>query len=164
MVRKVLKRVIWPLLFGPPSYGLFTRGMRLENDIFWQISNLTTLMTLNWSGNIGKHLATPKYPHLDPKSNKIGLSGGILALWMHLKSMSTLGVNNMKIGFSPFYHSSLINRCSESTGLRKNPKVTSKSWDSNLSFDTYWYHVVEKLQLLQRLVKKDKIWQICEGL
>ena len=87
----------------PPSYGLFTRGMRLENDIFWQISNLTTLMTLNWSGNIGKHLATPKYPHLDLKSNKIGLSGGILALWVQIKSMSTTGVNCIFAMFCLFY-------------------------------------------------------------
>ena len=45
-------------------------------------------MNLNWSGNIGKHMATPKYPHQDPKSTKIEHSGRILALWMHLKSMS----------------------------------------------------------------------------
>ena len=60
-------------------------------------------MTLNWLGNIGKHLATPKYPHLDLKSNKIGLSGGILALWMHVKSMSTTGVNCIFAMFCLFY-------------------------------------------------------------
>ena len=80
MARKVLKRVILPFHLGPPSYDLFTGGMRPKNDLFGQISNLTTLMTLIRSGNIGIHISTPKCPQQDPKSNKIGFSGGILAL------------------------------------------------------------------------------------
>ena len=83
------KLVSDPPPLTPPKYAQFTTVWRPKNDFFCWNSNLTTLMTLNWSGNIGKHMATPKCPHQDPKSTKMEHSGRISALWMHLKSKTT---------------------------------------------------------------------------